>query len=51
MLHVTVYIYKNEYLSVCLCVLYAFLNSRTDVDEIWYKDKLDLWAEDKLILK
>ena len=36
-------------MNVCLCILYAFLNGWTDVDEIWYRDRLDLWAEDRLI--
>jgi len=34
-----------------MCVIYAFLNGRSNVDEMWYRDRLDLWAEDRLILK
>jgi len=40
--------YLNGFLSVCLFVLYAFLNSWTECDEIWYRDILELWAEDGL---
>lgn len=28
-------------MDFCLCVLYAFLNSWTECDEIWYKNILE----------
>jgi len=38
------------YINVCLSVLYAFLNGWTDWDEIWYRDRLDLWEKNRLHL-
>jgi len=34
---------------MCVRVFYAFLNGWTDCDEIWHRDRLDLWGEYKLI--
>lgn len=35
-------------MDFCLLVLYAFLDGWTDRNDIWYKDILDLWIEDRI---
>jgi len=36
-------------INVCLSVIYVFLNGWTDCNAIWYRDRLEIWEEDRLI--
>jgi len=38
-------------INVNLSVFYTFLNHSTNCNCIWYRDRLDLWEEDRLIYK
>jgi len=45
----TYILYKRQKIFATDCVIYAFLNRPSDCDEIWYRDRLDLGGEDRLL--
>jgi len=40
---------KMNCVCVCVCVLNEFLSRSSDCDKIWYRHRLYLWEEDRLI--
>lgn len=37
------------FVCVSFVAYYAFLNRSSDCDEVWFRDRLDLWKKDRLI--